>query len=298
MTTGPLPRMTTHYVGDLRVDALVDCVSPTRPASELLREFPSGIVEANRGWLVPDYMEDDTDRLILAYQSFLIQMPGHNILVDCAVGEDGNFPARPDWHQGKSDWLNQLGLAGLAPEDIDIVFLTHLHMDHTGWLTRRHGNEWRPTFANARHLVSEAELAFWTARHGEFPYMSSSILDCVEPVLQAGLVETVAAGDEIAPGLYVVDLAGHSPGMIGLEFRPNGETLAAFNADLMHHPLQMTSPGTSTLFCADPAAAATIRRRKLEEYCRAGTLIFCGHFPGECAGYVESRSGGYALRRA
>lgn len=293
MTVGPLPRMTPKTIGELHVSALVDSVGAARGICEMMINSPDEIVAANRDWLVPNLMDAETEFLILSYQSFVLQKEGKTILIDAAIGEDGEFPARPDWHHTKSDWLNQLGKAGLAPEDIDIVFLTHLHMDHTGWLTRWTGDEWKPTFSQARHLVSKIELDFWTERHSDFSYMSQSIPDCVLPVLNAGLFEHITPGAEIMEGLSVVDLAGHSPGMIGLEYRENDQLLAAFCADLMHHPLQMTVPEMSTLFCSEPKTAAETRKTKLSEYADKKTIMFCGHFPGESAGYAVRSKDGY-----
>lgn len=293
MTIGPLPRMAPKKIGELQVSALVDSVGAARGVTEMMLNSPDDIISDNSNWLIPDLMDPETERLILSYQSFVLQKDGKSILIDAAIGEDGNFPARPDWHHTKSDWLNQLGKAGLAPEDLDIVFMTHLHMDHTGWLTRWNSDEWIPTFPNARHFVSKVELDYWIERHSEFPYMSQSIPDCVLPVLKAGLFEYITPGEEILEGLSVIDLAGHSPGMIGLEYRENDQLLAAFCADLMHHPLQMTVPSMSTMFCSDPNAAAETRISKLEEYARNKTAVFCGHFPGESAGHVAKTNGGY-----
>lgn len=293
MATGPLARMRPKQIGEMRVHALLDTMGPTRLPGDLLLDIPDGAIEAHADWLQPDYLEPQSGKLIMAYQSFLIALGDRRILVDCAVGEDGNFPVRADWHLAKSDWLNHLGLAGCAPEDVDTVFLTHLHLDHTGWLTRKTQQGWQPSFARATHLTSARELDFWPAHHEEVPFMSSSIPDSVEPVIAAGLFETVAAEAEIAPGLFVVDLAGHSPGMIGLEYRDGDRVLAAFNADLMHHPIQMAAPGCATVFCADPAKAVAQRRAKLAQYAQDRTVMFCNHFPGECAGVAVPRADGY-----
>lgn len=293
MSIGPLPKMMPKTIGALKVHGLIDGVSPARTAEEMLLGAPEGLVENNRDWLVPDYLDPHSDRLILAYQSFVIQAPDANILVDCAIGEDGEYQSRPDWHHAKSDWLNDLGQAGLAPKDIDMVFLTHLHVDHTGWLTRRTTEGWVPTFPKARHLVTEKEREFWIERHQEFAFMEQSIPDSVKPVDNAGLFEFMQPGDEVAKNMFVVDLAGHTPGMVGLEYREGGKVLAAFNADLMHHPLQMAVPEMSTRFCTDPEQAAVVRREKLSEYASDGTVMFCGHFPGESAGKVAIKGNGF-----
>ncbi|MDJ1009667.1 MAG: MBL fold metallo-hydrolase [Paracoccaceae bacterium] len=289
MTLGHLPRMSPQKIGQLTVHACLDSAGPTRPPEDLLRGLPDDRTDPD--WLAP-YFSDD-GRMLLAYQSFVLRLGDRVIVVDCAVGEDGEFPMRPDWDRKKSNWLAHLGQAGVTPDEVDTVFLTHLHVDHTGWLTRLEGDVWSPTFANARHLTTKVEHDFWLARHQDFPYMGASVRDSVTPVVEAGLFDFVEAGDEVAPGLTVVDLAGHSPGMIGLEYREDGKLLAAFNADLMHHPLQMAFPEVTTLFCADADRASAVRQEKLAEYADAGTIMFCNHFPGESAGLSERDGVGY-----
>ena len=73
MTLGPIARMRSKTVGNIRVDALVDWLGPTRLPQEMMRDFPADLIENNRDWLVPDYLDPATGRLVLAYQSFLIQ---------------------------------------------------------------------------------------------------------------------------------------------------------------------------------------------------------------------------------
>lgn len=293
MTIGPLPKMKQAQIGLMTVNALVDSVGLTRTPEELFKNPPRDLFEREQSWLVPNYGDAATQRLVLAYQSFLVTLGDTQILVDCAVGEDGNFPVRPDWHRTKSNWLNHLGQCGLAPEDIDAVVLTHLHMDHTGWLTRLDCDEWRPTFPNAVHMTTQTELDYWTSSEAAFEYMSTSIEDSIRPVLDAGLLKCIVPETEIAEGLFTVDLAGHSPGMIGLEYRKNGRVVASFCADLMHHPLQVAEPDVCTAFCFDPLQAASIRRKKLAEYAHQQTIVFCGHFPGQSAGRIEDYEPGF-----
>ncbi|SLN71167.1 N-acyl homoserine lactonase AiiB [Roseivivax jejudonensis] len=292
MAIGQIPRMSPKTIGDLDVFSLLDTAGPTRPPGDMLKDVPEDWMSRHGGWLAPDYVDPSTGTMRMAYQSFLIRGPA-TILVDCAVGEDGEFPARPDWNHAKSDWLNHLGQAGCAPEDVDIVFLTHLHPDHTGWLTRKTPEGWTPTFPKARHVTSDTELEFWLSRHEEFAFMGRSVDDSIKPVHAAGLFDTISPGRSLAPGLGVVDLAGHSPGMIGLEHTKHDRTVAAFNADLMHHPLQMAEPECATIFCHDPEAAVATRKSALARYARDETLMFCNHFPGECAGYAVAEDEGY-----
>jgi glyoxylase-like metal-dependent hydrolase (beta-lactamase superfamily II) len=123
--------------------------------------------------------------------------------------------------------------------------------------------------------------------------MASSIADCVDIVRSVGLLECVLSEAEVDDGLFVVDLSGHSPGMIGLECRDGDRVRASFCADLMHHPLQLTAPQITTIFCEDPKQAVKTRQTRLAKYADDRTVVFNAHFPGECAGTVIRRGNGF-----
>ena len=43
--------------------------------------------------------------------------------------------------------------------DIDYVFCTHFHSDHSGWNTRLEDGRWTPTFPNAKYIFARTEYA-------------------------------------------------------------------------------------------------------------------------------------------
>ena len=99
---------------------------------------------------------DANDVLILCVQSYLVETPHHNILVDTCVGNHKPRPAPVLGH----DELRPLherprGAPGLRSDDIDFVMCTHLHVDHVGWNTRLENGRWVPTFPNARYLFAD-----------------------------------------------------------------------------------------------------------------------------------------------
>lgn len=59
-------------------------------------------------------------------------------------------------------YMENLAKAGFTPEDIDIVFCTHLHIDHVGWNTHKVDDKWVPAFPNARYLFGRREYEHWT----------------------------------------------------------------------------------------------------------------------------------------
>ncbi|STU83527.1 beta-lactamase-like protein [Klebsiella pneumoniae subsp. ozaenae] len=62
------------------------------------------------------------------------------------VGSGGGNPL---YHQLNTPYLENLRAAGVNPEDVTLVLLTHLHTDHVGWNTVWQDDRWVPLFPNA-----------------------------------------------------------------------------------------------------------------------------------------------------
>jgi glyoxylase-like metal-dependent hydrolase (beta-lactamase superfamily II) len=230
--------------------------------------------------------------VLLAIQSHVIRIAGKTILVDTCVGEHKSRPARPEWNErADTRYLANLAAAGYQPEQIDFVMCTHLHADHVGWNTRLESGRWVPTFPRARYLMSRREIdqrsreaaKSSAANHGSFQ-------DSVAPLLDSDLVEVKKPGDTIVDGTLIVDLAGHSPGQIGLEIIAGGQTPLLFCGDAIHSPLQVLFPQLSSRFCFDAGQAVTTRRRLLERAVGDDVALIPGHLRGQTMRVVE-RSG-------
>lgn len=260
------------------IHAIEDSIHAARTPQQLFPKANDALVEKHRHWLENGLMQSPGDKLLLAYRSWLIRLPEMNILFDLSTGEDKSHPARPDLNRAKTNWLNDLGRAGVAPSDIDIVAVSHLHLDHVGWLTRRHNQIWKPTFPQARHLVTASELDFWTKSADDYSWMGESLKESISPIYEADLFETVALDDEIAEGVKTFCLSGHSPGMMGMMIERDG-VRCVMAADVAHHPLQFIEPQLSTSFCHDPVKAEETRRNFISRHVNSGDLIFPIHFP-------------------
>ncbi len=99
--------------------------------------------------------------------SYLLRSGGTTVLVDTGVGPAGLWGWTPEWEEGL---LPALAEAGVAPDGIDIVFLTHLHVDHVGWNTDRNGEL---VFPNARYVAHRDGVAF--ARTTDRPHVARTI---------------------------------------------------------------------------------------------------------------------------
>ena len=229
------------------------------------------------------------------YPSLLINDGRQRILVDAGAGSFGP-------NTGKL--LSNLSGLGVAADDIDILVLTHIHPDHVGGAL---DSDDRRAFPNARYVCSKTEWEFWSidpdlsslALPDEFKAMLLSCAERLVPNLESK-IDFVAADEEIIPGIQVMDLAGHTPGQIGLRVDSNGHTLFAV-ADAIVHPVHVQHPEWNTAVDLLGEVAITTRKRLLDIMLKEtvsknendtasknSTLMFAYHFPFPGLGTVHA----------
>ena len=122
---------------DIMIHPVVEQQGAFFDTMEFFPTLTKEVLEENRSWLQPTFIDPVTGRLVLCVQSFVIKTPQQNILIDSCVGNHKPRPARPFWNMMNSDRFEKnLGAIGLTVNDIDYVMCTHLHVDHVGWNTR------------------------------------------------------------------------------------------------------------------------------------------------------------------
>ena len=106
---------------------------------------------------------------MIAIQSFLIRRPGMTILLDSCSGNHKERN-RPFFHRRKWAWLETLHAAGVAPEHVDLVLCSHLHVDHVGWNTRLENGQWVPDLSQCPVLgvTSRVGVLAIQRRHRQF----------------------------------------------------------------------------------------------------------------------------------
>lgn len=248
--------------------------------------FPDAELEKLRPfetYLAPHHIDYEAETVLLAIQSMLLRRGNKNILIDTCVGACKERPARPEWHQlSAKAYLGSLAAHGLTPDDIDIVFCTHLHADHMGWNTRLENGQWVPTFKNARYLVSETELDFWLAREAAAPGAANhgAFADSVLPVLEAGLIDRVSDGFSLGSGMSLINLPGHTVGQMGLEIARPGHPNVALVGDAIHSVAQVFFPEWSSPFCSHPDQGHKTRLNLIERSQQDGLIIVPSHIRG------------------
>lgn len=186
---------------------------------------------------------------------FVVETQGKRILFDA-----GNGAA----HGGKM--LERLRAAGIAPEQIDYIFVTHFHGDHIGGLAA----DGKPLFANAQLYVPDAEYAAWAAMSND------GGKEAVETVDTYGdRLHRFAYTDILPLGVKAMAAPGHTPGHTVYQA---GRLFIA--GDLLHgFDLQMQDLDICPAYDMD-SAKATESRKHFIDYIRQNKLITAGmHFP-------------------
>jgi len=163
---------------------------------------------------------------------------------------------------------------GVAPDEVTHVVLTHLHLDHLGWIVQGSADHPDPTFPNARHVVQRAEL--------DPELLGGLYTTHVLPVLDAGLLDIVEGVAELVQGMQLVPTPGHTIGHQSVVVDTGAERLVICG-DVFVHPAQVADPGLAYVHEEDPVLAAATRRAVLADAADQPTVIAPAHFEATMA---------------
>ena len=255
-------------VGSVELVPLVDAVGELGELAEL---FPDTTDWTPYRELYPQIFAGSRWRPPCA--SYLLRSGGETVLVDTGVGPASGAGMR----SSRRGCCRRSPGAGVQPEDVDIVFLTHLHIDHVGWNTDRDGGI---VFPNARYVAHRDGIAF--AGESGRPHVERTILSVEFDEIDG---ETV-----VAEGITAFPLPGHFPGHMGLRIDSEGER-AVLMADAAVNPMLLDEPERVYLSDGDPPRCTATRRAILPELVDQDVLAVCGHYPAGGIGRVVSRDG-------
>jgi glyoxylase-like metal-dependent hydrolase (beta-lactamase superfamily II) len=149
------------------------------------------------------YEEPDADES-LDYFFYLLRAGGDTIVLDTGFHPDSGRRRGRRCLRAPQEAMADLGI---DPGDVSRVVVSHLHYDHIGNLD---------LFPNARVLVPDRELSFWTGGIAANPQFArhvdpSGISKLVE-FERAKRVDRYDGAGELAPGIEAITVGGHSPG--------------------------------------------------------------------------------------
>jgi glyoxylase-like metal-dependent hydrolase (beta-lactamase superfamily II) len=259
-------------VGSVEVFPVLDAIGLLGEYADLYPEVEADAWEPYHA-LYPELFSGPSWRL--PCKCYVVRTAGQTVLVDAGVGPPGLW----DWTAEDEGRLPEaLSELGVRPEDVDVVFLTHLHRDHLGWATDLEGV---PLFPRARYLVHRDALAF-ARTLSDLPH----IRRCVEPL--ADRFEQLESEVEIAPGLTAFPAPGHYPGHMALRLASEGRD-ALLLADVAVHPAMLHDPGLAYVADVDLPTSIGTRRSIVPCLVDRDVLVACAHYPGSGIGRVVTR---------
>ncbi|HEV2636336.1 MAG TPA: MBL fold metallo-hydrolase [Actinocrinis sp.] len=289
----------TLFLGEVEVIRIIEYEGTTRPPEAMFPEVGAEAWALNRPWLEPEFWDAEANLLRTCVQTFALRSAGAVILVDTGVGNGKQRPALPGFHMLDTTFLARLEVAGIEPEDVDLVVNTHLHADHVGWNTRAVDGQWVPTFPNARYLLPRTDYEFWDPSVSPARRIGQANLnvfeDSIAPLVRHGQARLWDERHVIDENLTLVAAPGHTPGSSVLELESQGER-AVFVGDVLHNPIQVVRPDCNSCFCEDEAAARATRRRVLGEAADRRRIVVPAHVRGRRpAMTVEHAGSGFAI---
>jgi glyoxylase-like metal-dependent hydrolase (beta-lactamase superfamily II) len=184
--------------------------------------------------------------------------------------------------------------AGLDPDRIDRIAITHFHADHITGLTTR---EDQPVFAKAEVLVPETEWAWWTDESNatRTPEMQRGTFGVVRRRFAPyqSRLHQIKDGAELAPGIRAVAAYGHTPGHTVFHIA-DGDQQLFIMGDCANRPeVFLRYPDWHFVFDVDGLMASTTRKRLFGRAADVRARVIGYHFPFPANGYVARWGEGF-----
>lgn len=200
--------------------------------------------------------------------AFAVSGPNGAAMVDSGLG---SYPPFRPWGSGSGSTAEQAyASAGIDLASVRLVVLSHLHADHAGgtWAADA------PRFPNARYVLHEADLEFFTSMSDPDPYAAIEEVRAIESL---GMLDADPVDREVMPGMHVVHSPGHTPGHRSVILEAGDESLL-LTGDLLHLPVQAAHPAWLSSHDDDPRKGADSRSAILGRAANDGWLVGVPHF--------------------
>jgi glyoxylase-like metal-dependent hydrolase (beta-lactamase superfamily II) len=241
----------------------------------------------------PEQLQKDLARSFLkdsyewSFNGFLVNTGTKLVLVDTGAGSSMGATT------GKL--VANLKASGYKPEQVDEIYITHMHGDHIGGLTA----DGKRVFPNAVVRAAQAEGDYWLsqakmdAAPADQKDSFKNAMAVLNPYVTAGKYKPFIGDVELVPGVHAMAAAGHTPGHTTYVIESKGEKLVLWG-DLMHvAAAQFPDPSVSIGFDSDSAAAKSQRARVFADAAAHGDMVGGAHLPFPALGHLRKAGTGY-----
>ena len=228
-----------------------------------------------------------TDNVALEQNALVINTGDKLVLFDSGLGSEKMFGP----YSGRL--ITNLKAAGIEPNDIDAVVLTHAHSDHCWGLVGESGGR---NFPNAQIHMTQADFDFWT---DETNGRSNDVLKLQVEGARKRLLPNrerivfVKDGQELLPGLQAIATPGHTVGHLSYMIASQGKSLCVTGDIAHHHVISLERPKAPFAFDTDGQQAVASRLRMFNMLAAQRVPMLVYHFPWPGVGFVARQGDAY-----
>lgn len=188
------------------------------------------------------YPADENNLANWAMRCLLIEDGNRKILIDNGIGDKQDEKFLSHYYLNGDDTLEKsLAKAGVKPEEITDMILTHMHFDHCGgsvkWNHDKTGFEL--AFPNATYWTSSKQYQW--ATHPNRREKASFLKENILPIEDSGQLKLIEDEGEYIPGIDFKLYDGHTNGQVIPHIHYQDKTVV-FMADLMPSTAHIPMP--------------------------------------------------------
>lgn len=267
-------------LGDFEVTALSDGTVPLEVKKLLTNTTPTRVDALLRRAFLADPVETSVN-------AYLVNTGAKLVLIDAGAGTL--------FGPTLGGLVANLKAAGYQPEQVDEVYVTHMHPDHVGGLVAAGA----PAFPHAIVRADRRDAEFWLAQatldaapESDKGFIRGAMAS-LDPYVAAGRFKPFDGAGELVPGIRAVPTYGHTKGHTMYVVESKGQVLAVLG-DLMHvAAVQFPEPAVTIRFDTDPKLAAMERKRVYADSAARRHWLAVAHLPFPGIGHIRPDGRGY-----
>ncbi len=280
LAKGQAPGFYRMMLGDFEITALSDGTVPLEVKKLLTNTTPQRVDQLLKRAFLADPVETSVN-------AYLVNTGSKLVLIDSGAG---NL-----FGPTLGNLVNNLKAAGYQPEQVDEIYITHMHADHVGGLMA--GD--KLAFPNAIVRADKRDAEFWlsqanldAAPEGSKDFFKGAMAS-LNPYVAAGKFKPFDGNGELTPGISSVATYGHTKGHTMYMVESKGQKMAVLG-DLMHvAAVQFPQPAVTIQFDTDSKAAASQRKKVYADGAKQGFWLAVAHLPFPGVGHIRADGQGY-----
>ena len=207
----------------------------------------------------PFLTPDADNRVPMDHNCLLVKASGKIIVVETGLGSriGEKLAARVSLERADGGLIEGLARLGVAPEAVDMVINTHLHMDHCGGNTRFEGDKIVPVFPNAEYRAPRLEAA--DATYPNERTRGTYFADNFAGLIASGQMTLTDGESPVGPGIRCVPTPGHTRGHTSVVFEDGGQA-AMYVADMASFSVHFANLAWMTAYDVEPLVTLETKR--------------------------------------